>query len=259
MDSRTLHSFCRAFAVALLSALGACSAPGVIVDVGYLQSTVTGDAGLSGGLSSVVGTVDFEDSLGGGDPAGSLYGRVEADLSLPRLTVSAFQYDESGVGVLGANFGDITAATNVESTTRIFNAKAALSFDIIELGPVRISPGFALSVLDTDLVVSDLNGFLGSEEFDEVLPVPLLFLQGELDLGYVQAVAEVGGLDVEVQGVDGTFLDAEALLRVRPIDNFEIFVGYRLISADVTGDIDGDGFDADLLLQGWMVGGGVHF
>ena len=57
--------------------------------------------------------------------------------------------------------------------------------------------------------------------------------------------------------VDGTYWDVEALLRYQATGLIEIFAGYRFINIDVEGEADGQRFDSDLILSGWMVGGGI--
>jgi hypothetical protein len=249
----------------LLAVLPSCSAPGIEVDVGFMQTQLSGDITFDDLADTLdVGAVDVEQDLGLNDPSNSFYGRAEIDLTFPHITVSGFQYDEVGTGVLSAGFGGINANVPVRSEVEASNVKAALTFDF-DIGPVRISPGAALSVLDFNLTVTDITG-IGSlvgapeqETFDEVLPIPLAFVQTEVDLGIASATVDVGAIDVEVQDVDGTFVDVEALLKIHPWDHTSFFVGYRLISADVDGSFDDERFTGDLALQGWMIGGGLKF
>lgn len=253
-------------ALAGLAVTAGCSLPGFEADIGFMQSQLSGDLRVNpvvGGLTVPTQSVAVQDDLGLNDPSGSLYGRAELDLTVPHLTISGFTYNESGSGVLNAAFGDIVPGVGVSlpvrSESEINNLKGALTFDI-GIGPVRVSPGVAVSILDVDLAVTDLTGTFGTERFDETLPVPLLFVQTEVDLGIVSATVDAGALDVEVMDVDGTFVDVEALLKVHPADHFDIFIGYRLISADISGMTDdNESFDGDLTLQGWMIGGGITF
>ena len=44
---------------------------------------------------------------------------------------------------------------------------------------------------------------------------------------------------------------------VRPTALLTLFVGYQMIDLDADGETDGDSFDADLQIGGFMVGGGL--
>jgi hypothetical protein len=253
-----MHHYARtsALAASLLVCVG-CSAPGIEVDFGYMQSRLAGDVRLapSAALPLPSQSVDLAEDLGF-DDAGSLYARAEVDLSVPHLTISGFSYAEHGEGTLSAQFGNIMASVPVESNVEIHNVKGALTFDLIDIGPVRLSPGAAITLIDYDQTVT---GAGMTERFNQALPVPLLFLQGEVDLGIVSATVDAGALDVEVMDVDGTFVDVEALVKIHPWDHVEFFAGYRLISADVDGTIDDQRFSGLIDLQGLMIGGGVSF
>lgn len=245
----------------LLLLLPACFSFGVKGDVGYTSMAISGDMALAptGGSVGVTIDQDVESALGLGDDSGSPYLRAEFDFGVPVLSVSAFQFSDSGTGTLNGSFGNITAGTQVASDLEFSNVKAALTFDI-DLVVVKLSPGIAVDLFDLDLQVQDVAGF-AEESVDVVAPVPMLFVRGEAGLlGIVNAVAEVGGLKVpEIDGIEGTFWDAEARIEVAPAPMLNLFVGYRFMHLDGNGNIDNQGFDASLDITGWMLGGGVKF
>lgn len=225
---------------------------------GFMQSQVVGDAGLGVANGSVTATIDVEDTLGLGDLESSPYGRAELGLGPLGLTVSAFQNDSSGSGTLTVPFGNISASTPVNSSLDLVDVKAAATFTLLDIGPVRIAPGVAVNYLDVDLQVAAPSLSI-TETVDGQVPVPMVFAQGEVDLGMVALTADVGGIVLDVGDLDGTAWDVEALLRVQPLSHVEVFGGFRWISYELAGTSGGQPFTADLELRGWFVGGGVTF
>ena len=84
-------------------------------------------------------------------------------------------------------------------------------------------------------------------------------MRGEVDLGIVSAVVEGGYITADVDDVEGEVLDIEAQLVLHPTDLIEVFVGYRSLELQFDGDIDGDTFDTDIQISGFLVGGGIRF
>jgi hypothetical protein len=89
--------------------------------------------------------------------------------------------------------------------------------------------------------------------------VPIAFLRGEVDIGFVTLLAEGGYVKVDVEDVELTLLDIEAMLMIQPTSMLDLFVGYRMIEFEGDGEIDGDTFQGDFELGGFMVGGGIRF
>jgi hypothetical protein len=241
-------------------AFGACSTPGARVHAGFMQTELSGTLGLSPSSpgSGVTSTIDVDDTLGLSDPSGSIHARGELDAGLVRVTASGFRFSESGSGRLTGSFGDIVAGTDVASSLDLLNLKTALTFDVLDTGVVRISPGIAIDLFTVDAQVTEALTST-SERIDEVLPVPMLFAQGEVDLGVVSGTLDLGFLDVDLGDIGGTYFDLEAMISVEPFEAVEFYAGYRYISLDADGTSDGQDMIADLLLRGWFIGGGVHF
>ena len=264
MNAPRRRTWCRPIA-ALLPVLltAACSSPAARVHAGYMQTELSGDLGLGPIVNTPVQVdpIDIDQSLGLDDAAGSPFVRAELDAGPIRLTGSGFQYSQSGRGVLTGSFGDITAGTAVDSDIDLLNAKTALTFDVRDISPVRISPGIGVDLFDIDATVAPLDQNLGieAETIDELIPVPMLFLQAEVDVDYVGAILDVGGFQANIDDFEGTFFDIEALVYVRPVDHLEITAGYRYISLDFEGRPEDQDVDADLNLSGWFIGGGVSF
>ncbi|MCA8963771.1 MAG: hypothetical protein H6838_03270 [Planctomycetes bacterium] len=238
---------------------GGCSV-GASAQLGYTQMAVSGDLGLTTGALGVPSSAhqDIESAFGLGDPQGSPYVRAQTDLGFAVLTGSGFLFSEKGTGRLDADFGGISAGTPVESSLDFANAKVSMSFDF-GIGPVKVSPGLAVDVFDVNFRARETS-FGNTEEVDQVLFVPLLFLRAEADLAGVKGIAEVGYLKTpEVDNAEAEVLDLELLAEVQVVSNLSAFVGYRLIDLQGKGDSDGDSFDIDLQVSGWMIGGVLRF
>lgn len=255
-----MRTLLRCTALTLMSGLTSCYQFAVSADAGYAQLKLDGDLGYVDGASTVNFQQDIQSAFGLGDKQGTPYGRVSIDTGVPVVTVSGFQFDESGEGVLQANFGDsplLIAGTPVRSDIELANIKGSYLFQI-DLGPVAISPGIAVDWFDLDVRVRDRFG-IADERVELQAPVPLLMLRGEVDLGVVGAMAEVGYLEVDVDDIQASLLDIEAMLTLKPAWWFDLFAGYRSLAIDADGLVDGDSVDADLTISGFIVGGGLRF
>lgn len=240
-----------------LLVLPSCYQFEVTAQAAYAQLSLDGDLGYQNGSTSANIQQDIESAFGLGDDQGAPYGRVMVDVGVPVLAVSGFQFDESGTGVLQANFGDVPAGLGVNSEFEMINAKASLAFQI-DLGPVAIAPGLAVDYFDLQVDVQDVFGAF-QESVDLAGPVPMLFLRAEADLGFVAAVVEGGYMEIDVDDVTASLLDLEAMLELRPTTLIHVFAGYRLLNLVADGEIDGDTFDTDFTLSGFFVGGGLRF
>ena len=248
------------FALAAVCALPSCYQFKAHAQAGYAQLAVDGDLGYVSGSTTASIRQDIQSAFGLGDDQGSPYGRVSIDTGVPVLTVSAFSFDESGTGVLQANFGDsplLTAGTPVQSELEMMNIKGSYLFQI-DLGPVAISPGIAVDYFDLDVQVRDLIG-IANESVELQAPVPLAMLRAEVDLSVVSAMVEVGYMRVDVDEISGSLLDLEAMLMVHPTSMIDLFAGYRMLALEADGEIDGDTFDTDIQIGGLIFGGGIRF
>lgn len=240
-----------------LLALPSCYQFEITAQAGYGQFTLDGDIGYQSGTGQVAVAQDVESAFGLGDDEGVPYGRVMIDTGVPVIAVSGFLFDEEGRGVLDANFGDIAANVAVDTEFELANAKASYAFQI-DLGPVAIAPGLAVDYFDLNFQVQDVFA-TQRETVDLAGPVPMAFLRAEVDLGIVAAVAEGGYMEIDIDDVDASMLDIEAMVEVRPTALLHLFAGYRHLNIQADGEIDGDTFDGDFTLSGFFVGGGLRF
>lgn len=245
-------------ALLMLASLTSCYQFDLTLQGGYAQLALDGDAGYATGTGSIVIQEDIERSLGLGDDQGSPYARVAMDFGVPVLAVSAFSFEENGRGLLTQDFGDVSAGLPVLTDFEMLSAKVSYLFQI-PIGIGSIAPGLAANFVDMSIFVRDTIG-VASEDVQLQAPLPMAMARLEIDaIPGVQLSAEAGYIRVDVDDVDAELLDVEALLEVTALDPVNLFVGYRAISLEGEGEIDGDNIDVDLGLSGFLIGGGVHF
>lgn len=248
--------------LALLPLIASCTGLGAKIDIGYMEVQPSGnlalETGTGGGAPSLTSNNDINDDLGIADKLDSPYVRAELDLGLFYLTGSGFRVKDEATGQLNAAFGTIPANTPVDTDMDLQVYKLAATLDLIDIGPVRISPGLAADVILSNTTVT-ANAVTVSEDLDGAIPVPMLFLQGEADFGIVDLVLDVGWLDASYSSFSGEILDIEALARLKPLGPLELFVGYRAVVLDLTGESGGDSGRIDLEFKGWMAGLGLYF
>lgn len=242
-----------------LLTLPSCFQFEVAAQAGYANFAVDGNIGYVNGTSGPAVDQDIESAFGLGDDQGTPVVRAEVDTGVPVITVSAFMFEDSGRGRLNADFGDISAGLPVQTDFELTSIKGAYTFDIpIVPGIASIQPGIAVNYFDLFIDARDTLG-ISQQTVDLTGPIPLAYLRGEVELGMFSLTAEAGYLEVDVDDVSGSLLDAEAQLAINPTPLLELFVGYRLLEFQVDGQIDGDTVDTDFTLSGLMIGGGVRF
>ncbi|MCR9244260.1 MAG: hypothetical protein NXI31_04455 [bacterium] len=225
---------------------------------GFAQLALDGDIGYVTGTGGVSIQDDIESGLGLGDDQGTPYVRANMDFGVPNLSVSGFLFEDDGRGLLTQNFGGVAAGVPVLTDFEMASAKIAYTFEI-PLGPVSLQPGLAVNLIDLSILVRDSIG-IASEDIQLSAPLPMLFGRAEIDIAdFLQLVGEVGYVAVDVEDVEANLLDVEALLELTALEPLNLFVGYRSISFEGEGEIDGDSIDIDLGLSGLIVGGGIRF
>jgi hypothetical protein len=245
--------------LALLGAatVAGCVPIGATAQVGFTMVAVRGDLAL--GSDGATGTAqDLDSGFGLGGDRGSPWVRAQADVGALVLTGSMFWLRESGEGVLRDSFGGLLAATPVASELDLGVAKLSAAYDL-DLGVVRLSPGVLVDVLDLDFSARDL--VVGNrEEVNEILAVPMPFVRVEAGLGPLRAIAEAGYLEVAGIGDNrGRFHDLEAMVQWPLAPLAHLFVGYRRLGIDASGDTGDESFAVDVTIRGWTIGGGLRF
>ncbi len=248
----------------LVSALlSACSLPTISGAGGYGQFSFSGKAGYTLASTPSNPRNDIRSSLGFDDPEPFPYVHGEAGVGPVLVTASGFQLSTSGSGTLEAQFGSIPVGTAVHADMDVTSMRGTVYafdlFDIIPLPFVSLKPGIGVDYFDISLKAEALSGAV-KEDFTQKAPIPILAARAGVNLGIVEAVLEGGGIKIDYQDeIDGTFLDLEGLLKVHPASNLTLFAGYRYINVDGDGKDGNNRYDVGLVLQGWMVGGGLKF
>ena len=254
--------------VVCASALPACYQLEVTAHAGAAQIGLSGDLGYfesqPTGSSSTFPppTQDIDSAFGIGNSQTAPYGLVSIDTGVPVLTVSAFSYKTSGEGDLAVGFGGIQpsggASVPVSSDFEVLDIKTTYCFEV-PIGPVTIGPGIGLDYLDMKLRVVNQLDPAEVQTANLSVPVPFVLLRGEVDLKWFDLVAEVGYMSADVEDLEARLVDIEAMAIFRPAHWVHLFVGYRQLVLDAKGYVDDDYVDADVTLQGPMIGGGFRF
>ncbi len=245
-------------ALLLIAFLGSCSVTEFKTDVGYMFMALSGDVGLDasgGGGSANINLGQGLNISNGNSP----YAKVEVAASGLRIGLSAFKYGDSGDSVLETTFGDITAGSTVDTDLDLINLKATIAYDVIDLGYLRISPGISIDYFDVDMKMTATSPVLVSEEIEYDLPVPMAYVSATLMYEDWTLDAEASGIYVSLSDAEGLFWDISAKLRYQPLPLVEMFVGYRFLLINASGDISGQDFDTDLHLNGLVFGTSVVF
>ncbi|MBI5852959.1 MAG: hypothetical protein HZB39_18265 [Planctomycetes bacterium] len=229
--------------------------------IGWFPGKLSGDIALdssAGGLNLDLVRTDVNDDLGLSRSGAATMG-ADLDTELGRVSVSYLRYSDNATGSLSRAFGDIPPGTNVETTIDIDNLKAFWTFDLLANDTFRVSPGVGVDLFWFDATVRSITALSAYENLEVDVPMPMLFLEGEVDLGAVKAEIEAGWMSLDVGEFDGNFVDLDARVRYTGLSALELFGGYRWIALDVDGKADNQRFDANLDLSGFYFGGGVHF
>ena len=253
----------RCLPVLVVALLASCvaSPPALEISVGLFAPNLSGDAKLGTVGSAPLGPdIDLSSDLDLDDRDIVPVVRVGGSLAGFNLRASAFQTDQGGTGFLTAKFGDIEAGSAVRSELDLLAVQALLSYNIIEVGFLRIAPGVGIDYFDLDLDVREKT-FGSVQSLDVRDPVPIAFLDLEINPPAIplSLKAEVGGIAGRYGDFDGKLIDGQALLFLELGKGFELFGGYRHLQADLKGRADGRDFETDLVLSGWMAGLSLRF
>lgn len=248
--------------IALLActAFPACETYGFNIDAALVRMTLDGDIALgpSGGGPADLSSIDndIDDSLGLDDEERTPSIGVDFWYEKMSISMSTLWYGQDSSGILDQDYGNIPQGSPVSTSADIIQFKAAVYYDLIDEGPFRLSPGIGMEYMDLDF--SATFGGL-TDSLDVGIPMPMLFLRAEGDIGPITASMEVGGFSADLLGIDATLVDLDFKLRLNPIPLVEVFAGYRMLLLDAKGDDGGQDFETDFRLHGWMIGVEIPF
>ena len=250
--------------ILLVPLLGGCYpfAPlGTDVYVGYLSITPSGNLGMEDSTSSQP-LSDIKINVANGfdvDDSGAPYLRADIDGAKWDFTASAFYFEQDGDSVLATKFGDLPAGSTVHSDLRVINTKVGVTYNVLDATFVDLGIGLSLDYHDIDMDVRSSAPLVGFEEIDFRAPVPMLFARASAGVGIVAADLEIGWMNIHLNDAKGTFLDVDGRVTLNVAPSMELFGGYRYILIDALGDVDGQDFDTDMEMMGWVLGGAFSF
>lgn len=246
--------------VALLP-LAACAPSAFRADIGAIFPHVSGGTSLqnSSGTNSLSAVQNnLRNSLDVGESQAQPYLRAEADWGRHRVRLHGFGYDESGTAQLDRDFGDLPAGTMANTSLEYLSIVGSWSYDLMPTETLFLGPGVQVGIYSLDVSASATSP-AGFETVDTDLVAPQLFLEAGVDLGLISADANLGFMSAHLGDAAGRYVDAELMVRAKPIERFELFVGYRYTVLDADGVASGRDFDADVTVSGLLFGGGVRF
>jgi hypothetical protein len=249
----------RLFAATALVSLTSCATQTVQIDAGVMFASVNGDIALqnsTGSLDLGQAKNDLDGNLGVGDTEPGPYVRVTTDYGRHRFRAQGFGIDAEGSGTLSSNFGDLMAGTPVTTSMEFYAIGANWAYELLKQEHYRLGVGVALEYMALDLDVRNAVGFV-SVRTDVLVPMPYAEIEGFL--GPATVGINAGVMSADLGNGRGEYFDTEAYFKFRPVEAFELQVGYRYIYADVSGTADSRDFKMDIDVQGAFIGGGIRF
>jgi len=247
-------------ALALPTAGCSSSEPLLTVEGAAFAPSLSGKVGLSTTITTDVDTIGLSSDLGLGGTEVVPYLRGEAVAGGFDLAVSGFHTSQSGHGTVTADFGNITAGTNVNTDLDLWLAHGHVAWNFVETQWIDVGAGLGADYVDFKLDAEDptfalresvaVRQFVPLVEARTSVRLPVVPLDLELSLGAITGT---------VDQIDGTVIDAEALLHARIAGPLALFAGYRYVHFDIKGTSSSQSFDGDVELSGFMVGASLRF
>lgn len=245
-------------------ALSACSAPAVYVTPRVAQIGISGDIGIQQG--SNLDAKASIDSLDIDDDSSVLGGRVDL-LALGHWTFSAQQSSHSGEGTADAQLSDgtvtISAGDPVKSEIDFGVYSGAWTFDLVPGDTIEVGLGLGVTVLDVNAHFTD-QATSGTIKSDELVPVPNLVGRLGANLGPVELSGLVSWIDLGYRDTDASYLDVDAMARVRIFGDSNRFsghiaAGYRFMDVKANYEDSGNSVGVDVEFSGPWIGLSVSF
>jgi hypothetical protein len=178
------------------------------------------------------------------------------------LTVTTHSSSWEGDGTLEADFGGLTAATDVTTELDLALHRAVLTFDVAPTDLIEVGLGFGVSVIDLEATVTEREALIPGdvrESVDEVLPVPLLAARVGGRLWRFDCEALVAGMQVDLDGDEATYVEVDLNGRLSLFGshggiNGSLVVGWRAIEVEADYEDGGEEVEADLSFRGPYLG-----
>jgi hypothetical protein len=231
-----------------------CGTPsfGVTPRLGTLD--IDGDIGVE---STGVTAKNSVESLGLVEDDSVFSGRVDFDWGGVHVTAAGQSSTHDGDGVLEADISQggttITAGTAVESKLDIGIYSGVVTFDLLPTDNFELGLGLGVAAIDFDVSFTDPNT---SDRIatDETVPLPVIALRGAVAFGPVDVSVLANGMAVAIDGDEATYIDIDAMARVRVLGSDDRFtgwitLGWRQIDLDAEYEDDGEA-ELDLEFSG---------
>jgi hypothetical protein len=247
------------FALLSILSIAACHAPTASVMPRIGQFDVGGDIGIQQGSS--VSAQNSVDALGLTKDTSVFSGRADLEFGA-HLTLTAQSSNHDGDGTADVTFSSggvvINAGDPVRSELDLGLYTAAVTWDLFPGDTVELGLGLGATVFDIDAKFTDKTTSQAVST-QQTLPVPMLEGRAGVNLGPVELSALLGWIDIHYSGDKASFLDVDAMARVRfagkkgGVAGY-VGAGYRFVNADVSYSDGGDSVDANLDFNGPWIG-----
>lgn len=197
--------------------------------------------GPSGDISYKGDNNDLEDDLGLKDKTElGLWASVEHPVPiLPNLRVAYNQVSSKGDGTLTADFGDITATTNVDTDITLDQIDTTLYYEVMD-NVVDLDLGLNVKLVNGNVKVT---GGGTKEDQDFVAPIPMLYVSAGVDLPLTGL--SVGGQGSVIAYGGNRLTDLSANLAYESPLGIGAEVGYRQLRLKVD-DVSNVDLDATI-------------
>lgn len=247
----------RFLALLPLLLIAACSAPEIHGSPSYAFFKPEGEIGLASAGTPVADT--SLSTLGIDEREGALSPQFDFKWGMPHLSVDMQSASWEGSGTLDVDFGDISAGEAVSSELDLSVYRAYLTFDLAPTDVLELGIGFGALVLDLDAAVTPDSGSVATQDFDELIPLPVVAARAGGRLWKLDLEAVAAGVQIDYDGDEATFLDLDlnakyALWGSHGSFHGALLVGWRTTSFDVAYEDDFDNVDLDVSFSGPYVG-----
>ena len=204
--------------------------------------------------------LDLNTNLGINDSESTFAYDVQLNLGGSVLRISGFSLNFTALEntISGFTFGDITVNLGdlVDTEIDVQNVKIQYGtpfFNIKDHG-FEFGPSVGVNIYEIKATIVDVLG-VASDSIDEEVPIPIVGLHLALPVGDFLLDADISGLIVNVENFSVNYIDLNVSLSWEPIQGVGIFVGYRMIDAE----LDDTDFLTDVSLEGPYFGGQIRF
>lgn len=220
---------------------------------------IQGDVSLQN-IFDLATSLDFDADLGVSDLETMFLGELNFNLGRHHFHVSGFSLASSGRQLANQViiFGDLTIPIGdlVRTDIDLSNLNVEYEYSFFSIEDHGFQLGTTMGVDYFHLAASlVLEGTPLQDTIDEHIPIPTAGIHLELPIDDFLITADVSGLFVSVREIEASFIDASASIGWRPMNNFGVFAGYKIIGFDASSN----DFSFDATLSGPFVGGEIRF